>query len=99
MVLFASVNKLSPVFFEDILPASVLVSRVPSCFVEHRPHRARAPHSTQTHVKRASAYCVFALMPSSRVRFNSRAFIATSNDEPDIEIAAISGRRTSPKAG
>lgn len=35
----------------------------------------------------------------SRRRFSSKAFIATMKLDPDIEIAAISGRSTSPNTG
>lgn len=37
--------------------------------------------------------------PGSRRRFSSSAFIATMKLDPDIDSAAISGLRTSPKAG
>jgi len=39
------------------------------------------------------------LIFSNRIRFSSRALRATSSDEPDMEMAAISGRRISPNAG
>ena len=39
------------------------------------------------------------LISSSLVFFNINALIATSSDEPDMEMAAISGRSTKAKSG
>ena len=44
-------------------------------------------------------YSGLALMPSRFVFFSIKALTATSRDEPDMERAAISGRRINPKAG